>query len=82
MEGVPNREALIAELEEIRIKAYERDMMDVNQKIFEKTTELQNRFPDFNDYKIYHVLNGSTVVREKFDFPEAEGEVEAFIRSL
>lgn len=47
-----------------------------------KAKELESRYPDFLDYRLYHLLIGSTPSKKcsKFDFP-GEDSIEKFIQS-
>ena len=46
------------------------DILSFHDRVFGKAKELRDKYPDYEDYKLYHLLIGSTVYdRSKFDFP-------------
>lgn len=93
MEGYKNNKKIVQELKEVLIARYKEDSQKetgvfdkyiTNEAVLRKTQELKKKYPDFDDYELYHVLIGSgkgNEVFSKFDFP-GEDSVESFIRSL
>ena len=57
------------------------DLLSFHERVLDKTKELRAKYPDYNDYRLYHFLIGSTVYdRAKFDFP-GEDSVQKFIEA-
>ena len=84
MEGAPeNRDVLVAELIELRRRMTKSDPFGFNDKVIEKSEELNEKYPDALYYELYHVLIGSTPPEyvNKFEFP-GDDSVEKFFRSL
>lgn len=87
MEGIPNKEQLIAELKQLLRAAHRKDRLGTHDKIVEKDQALKNKYctaeDNSQDYEMWHVLVGSTLREpaKKFDFP-GDDSVEKFIRSL
>ena len=84
MEKAPNlEEALLSKLRELKIVAYEKDMSGTDKKVRDKFNELQRNYPDFYQYKTFHLLMNSTPPESatETDFP-GEDSVEKFLRSL
>lgn len=76
------KEILVTELKELRKEAYVKDSRRFHDKVIKIVNELKVKYPDCENYEMYHVLIGSTPQREKiknFDFPEKE--IEKFLRS-
>lgn len=67
--------------EKMIILARSRDVLSFHERLVDKAEELQAKYPDYDDYELYHLLIGSTVRdRAKFDFPGSDS-VEKFIDS-
>ena len=87
MEEAPKQnEALLEELGNLRIEAYRKDKEEDNfsfhDKVLEKSKELKQRYSNYSDYELYHLLIGSQIKSYKeFDFP-GDDSVEKFLRSL
>jgi hypothetical protein len=85
VEGPIEKEALVSELKELLMAAYNSDeVLDSysnHEFIVKKASELRIKYSDFNDYEMYHVLIGSSKECTKFDFP-GDNSVEKFLRSL
>ena len=56
----------------------ERDVLAANQEIFQFVKGLQVRHPDYSQYQLYHILIGSTLEGDKFDFA-GEDSIAKFI---
>ncbi|MES3005195.1 MAG: hypothetical protein V4690_03770 [Patescibacteria group bacterium] len=58
---------------------------DMYKRVTDKATEIKNKYPDYINYRMWHVLVGSTVDEKnpstKFDFPDKDSLAD-FIRSL
>ena len=59
---------------------------ETHDKVVRKANDLQNKYPDYRDYRMYHVLAGSNDPDgeksvPKSDFP-GQDSVADFIRSL
>lgn len=82
MEEAPKtEEQLVDELRTIRTKFWEDVLGYVKCATFSRM--LMSKYPDYQRYKLFHILNGSTPPEyvDKFDFP-GEDSIETFIRSL
>lgn len=82
-EQLKNKEEKIKELKEKWDAAHEKDALDAYNKCTNFAQELLKKYPDARDYRLFHILIGSSVDREmeKFDFP-GDDSVEQFINSL
>ncbi len=84
MEKINNQEEkIIEELRFLRAQAYDRGTMDFHERVIVKADILQEKYPNFLDYKLHHLLIGSTFSGDlkEFDFP-GDDSVELFFRSL
>ncbi len=75
------REQLINELAQKRSALYEADEFGFHRLINDYTEELMKHFPNYTEYKLFHLLVGSTIDDEKspfFDFP-GEHSIERFL---
>lgn len=70
----------LASLREKLIRLYQHDQFAIHDHIIEFHDRLKKRYPDFPDYKLYHLVSMSTTKKEPsyFDFP-GEDSIEAFI---
>jgi hypothetical protein len=64
----------------------EKEMFEAQKKIVEHVKKIKTNYPNYSDYKIYHVLSGSTIRDsrtdvEENDFP-GEYSVENFLENL
>ena len=77
------KEINIKRLKDKRGEAYKKDMFGTHEKIIEFTERIKDKYPDYRDYELYHLLIGSTPGGKlpKFDFP-GENSIEKFIESL
>lgn len=83
MEGAPDeKQILLEELKSKRLSLY-KESHDIHDKIFVKAKELQNKYKDYYDYELFHLLIGSTLPKPvpNFDFP-GEDSIVDFLRSL
>ncbi len=68
-------------LEEIRSELYERNNFGFHEAMVDKAEELQSKYPDYRDYRLYHLLISSTVGEcPKYDFP-GEDSVALFLET-
>ena len=68
-------------LEEIRNELYKRNGFGFHEAMVDKAEELQSKYPDYRDYRLYHLLISSTVGEcSKYDFP-GEDSVELFLET-
>ena len=75
------REIARAVKEKMNILARSRDILFFHDKLVNKARNLQAKYPDYEDYELYHLLIGSTVYdRPEFDFP-GEDSVQKFIEA-
>ncbi len=77
-------EGLLRELSERRHALYEADDNFIfHEQIFAFAKKLQESFNNYKEYKLYHLLIGSSIVEEskvqEFDFP-GEFSIERFLR--
>ena len=72
-------EALKSQLEKIYNQP---DYLKTHEQIVEFAKRLEQKYSDYNSYKAYHLLIGSTPPNlcSKFDFP-GEDSIEKFIKS-
>ena len=77
------KEINIKELKDKWNEAYKKDALGTHEKIIEFAEKIKNKYPDYQDYMLYHLLIGSIPKSKlpKFDFP-GEDSVEKFIESL
>ncbi len=83
MEKIPDREAVRAEIRKILSEAYSGDRMETYDKVADFGQKLREKYKNYDQYELYHILSGSTLIKapDNFDFP-GEDSVELFIRSL
>lgn len=90
MEEEPKREIVkfdkekIAEIKSKLDATFDKNMIGIYQKTCDFACELQKKYPDFQTYRLYHLLVMSTVGEgdcDKFDFPRNDS-VEKFIDKL
>jgi len=84
-------EEVAEKLKVIRNSAYDSHnddfdgFLNIHKMITDKLQEIENKYPNFRDYKMYHVIASSTSdpnkPSTKFDFPEQDSLAD-FIRSL
>ncbi len=81
MEGIPkNKEQILVELNELKLKFYENP--DMYEKMFNFARSLRDKYPNCEDCELFHFMIGSTMKHEPafFDFP-GEDSVESFLRN-
>ncbi|MBI4118825.1 MAG: hypothetical protein HY452_01010 [Parcubacteria group bacterium] len=55
------------------------DLLSLHDRVLDKAKELRDKYPDYEDYELYHLFIGSTTRdRSKFDFP-GEDSVRKFV---
>ncbi|MCX6701674.1 MAG: hypothetical protein NTX96_00570 [Candidatus Zambryskibacteria bacterium] len=87
MEGAPNEEVLLTELKTLLHEAQDEDRLKntyyVQDEIVKKVKGLRKKYPDWQNYRVYHLLVGSDLLEptKYFDFP-GDDSIEKFIRSL
>jgi hypothetical protein len=66
------------------LEAYKRDLNGTSERILAYNDMIKQKYPDYRNYQLYHVLIGSTPIEEKtklIDFPSPDS-VEEFIETL
>ena len=88
MEGIKNKEVIFQELNQLRDALWKADEatddFPNSAKIHTKVTALREKYPDYKNYVLYHLLTGSTPhdpMPTLFDFP-GDDSIETFLRSF
>lgn len=74
---------LLTEAQNLILDAQKIDIFGTQDKIVDKANFLKDKYPDYNDYRLYHLMIGSTPekVLPFFDFP-GEDSIMNFLRTL
>lgn len=81
-EGVPkNREQILGELAELKSKIYNIENEDLLNRMVEFVDGLKEKYPNYQDFELYHFIAGSGMKRNPvdFDFP-GEDSIEVWLR--
>ncbi|MEK7500569.1 MAG: hypothetical protein AAB642_00380 [Patescibacteria group bacterium] len=85
LESGPEKESGLGQdtdrLEKIRSELYRRNALGFHEVMVDKAEELQSKYPDYREYRLYHLLISSTVGEcPKYDFP-GEDSIELFLET-
>ncbi|MEK7549217.1 MAG: hypothetical protein AAB496_01880 [Patescibacteria group bacterium] len=77
------QEEKIEKIRSLLMELIEKDAYFITNKIAEFAKNLQKKYSDYHDYRLYCIVVGSTPTKEcsKFDF-EGDDSVEKFLGSL
>ncbi|SRR3989344_2923564 len=78
-----SQEEKIEKIRSLLMELVEKDAYFITNKIAEFAKNLQKKYSDYHDYRLYCIVVGSTPVKEcsKFDF-EGDDSVENFLELL
>ncbi len=78
-----SQEEKIEKIRFLLLELVEKDAYFITNKIAEFAKNLQKKYPDYHDYRLYCILVGSTPMNgcSKFDF-QGDDSVEFFLESL
>jgi hypothetical protein len=81
-ENSPDEEKKIKELELLADKVFDKIENWDDSEVYIFLTKLQEKYPDHADYRLYHLLDSSSLFKScsKFDFP-GDDSIEKFLRA-